>query len=87
MDKYNSYNYIAASGTTVCKADGPVVLRKIIVGETAAGTISVYTDTTSPVAVLKASIVEGDYEFNVVLRNGLSVVTAANSKITVVWSS
>ena len=80
--------YISSAATTrVTKA--PCVLERIIVGETAAGAISIYDDTDSTadcIGVLKASVAEGPYEFGAKLKNGCSVVTAAASKITVVVS-
>lgn len=87
MDKYNNYNYIATATTTQVKT-GSGVLRRIIVGETAAGAISIIDGTsgsTANIGTLKASIVEGDYEFNVAFSQGLRIVTAGASKITVVF--
>lgn len=88
MDK-NQYSYIS-SATTTQVATGPVTLKKIIVGETAAGSIKIIdgtSGTTTNVAELKASVVEGEYEFNVRLAAGLRIVTGAASKITVVYTT
>jgi hypothetical protein len=88
MDKYNKYTYIADAATTQV-ATGPAVLRKIIVGETAAGAISIIDNTTGSdvnVGVLKASIAEDSYEYNLACAKGIRIITAAASKITVVWS-
>lgn len=94
-DSYNS-TYIASAATTSilgattgqhCK------LIRIVVGETAAGAIRVYDAATGATASasnqkaeLKASIVEGTYDFNMTMAQGIQVVTIAGSKITVVWS-
>lgn len=83
----SSSTYIATATTTVVKT-GAGHLAHIVVGETAAGAITIYDNTAASgtiLAVLKASIVEGTYEFNVAFATGLTIVTAAVSKITVVW--
>lgn len=73
--------YIATATTTVI-GKGAQMLGSIILGETAAGTITVYNGT-SIIAVLKASIAEQTFEFNVACPKGLSIVTGAASKLTV----
>lgn len=87
MDKYNNYTYISSATTTQVKT-GSGVLRRIIVGETAAGAIQIIdgiSGTTTNLGELKASIAERTYEFNCIFRAGLRIVTGAASKITVVW--
>lgn len=89
MVEKNQYNYISTATTTQV-ATGPVTLKKIILGETAAGAISIIDGTsgsTANVGVLKASIGEGEYEFNVRLAAGLRIVTAGASKLTVVYTT
>lgn len=84
-DSPYTHQYIATGTTTVVKS-GTGVLKAITVGETAAGAITVYDNTSAAgtiIAVLKASVVEGTYEFNVACATGITVVTAAASKITV----
>lgn len=86
MTPSNGTYISTATGTTVKTGRG--VLKSIVLGETAAGAITVYdgTDTNGTVkAVLKASIVEGQYDFNIRFTTGLHVVTAGASKLTVVW--
>jgi hypothetical protein len=59
-----------------------------VLTETAAGTITIYDNTSAAgtvLAVLKASIVEGPYEFNINFNTGLTIVTAGASKLTAVW--
>jgi len=85
----DAYRYISTNTTTDIFS-GPGRLKKIIIGETAAGAITIYDEatggSTTVVGVLKASIAEGEYEFNVALGKGLQIVTAGASKITVVYS-
>ncbi len=80
--------YISTNTTTVVRT-GAAQLSRIILGETAAGTITIYDGVNTNgtvIAVLKASIAEGTYDFNDVrCVTGLTVVTAAASKLTVVY--
>lgn len=79
--------YISTATTTTVKS-GKGNLAKIIITETAAGTITVYDNTTASgtiLAVFKASVVEGSYEFNCRFGTGLTIVTGAASKVTVIW--
>lgn len=83
-----SYEYIGTATTTQVYT-GPGRLHRIVIGETAAGSIKVIdnvTGTTTNLAELKASIVEGSYEFNCKFALGLRIVTAGASKITVIYS-
>lgn len=85
MDRYA---YID-SATTTQVFTGQGQLKKIILGETAAGAISIIdgvSGSTVNLCTLKASIVEGEYEFNVAIANGLRIITAAASKLTVVYN-
>jgi hypothetical protein len=88
--KYSDYSktYIATASTTQIFT-GRGMLHAITIGETAAGAISVIDNTagsTVNVASLKTSIGEGTYRFDCSIANGLRIITAANSKITVAWS-
>lgn len=77
--------YISAIATTAIKASAGF-LHAITVGETAAGAITVYDNTIGAgtiIAVLKASIVEQTFIFDVNFTVGLTIVTAAASKISV----
>ena len=78
-----SFKYIATATTTAVKASGGT-LHRIVVGETAAGAITV-NDTNGTVAVLKASVAEGTYDFGLICVGKIEVVTAAASKLTVVY--
>jgi len=88
----DAYKYIATA-TTTDVFSGPGTLKAIILTETAAGAITVYDEetggTTNIAALLKASIVEGVYEFGdkgISLSQGLQIVTAGASKLTVVYN-
>lgn len=87
-DNYQ-YQYISTATTTNVDV-GQGQLVRIIVTETAAGTITVYDEvaggTTTIIGLLKASIVEGTYEFGVQYKSGIQIVTGAASKLTVVYS-
>lgn len=79
--------YISTATTTTVKS-GKGNLAKIVLTETAAGAITVYDNTAGSgtiIAAFKASVVEGSYEFNCKFSVGLTIVTAAASKLTVVW--
>jgi hypothetical protein len=78
------YNYIATATTTTVAEQGDGVLHSITIGETAAGTITV-TDDNGTIAVLKASIAEGTYLFDIAWNGSLTVVTSAASKLTVAY--
>jgi len=80
MDSFQP-TYIS-SATTTTIGTGPMILGTIVLGETAAGTITI-KDGATTIAVLKASIAEGTYTFNCAVMKGLSIVTAGASKLTV----
>ena len=76
--------YIATSATSVIFS-GRGTLQGVSVNTTAASIITLY-DGASPFAVLQASILPGGYQQNVVIGNGLTVVTAGSPNITVMWT-
>jgi hypothetical protein len=65
--------------------DSPGELRAIVVNTTAAGTISL-ADAGGVFAVLKASIAEGIYPFDVEIAGFLQVTLGAASDVTVIHS-
>lgn len=82
-------SYISAAATTQV-ATGPGFLHAIVVGETAAGAISIIdavSGSTVNIGQLKSSIAEGTYIFNCSFASGLRIITAAASKITVIYRS
>ena len=82
----NKSKYISSATTTTVGTQPTGTLSSITVGETAAGAITVTDQTGDVKAYLKASIVEGTYEFNSSYVGYLSVVTAAASKIIINWN-
>lgn len=79
--------YISSATTTTVKS-GSGYLRSITVGETAAGAITIYDNTAGSgtvIGVLKASIAERTYYFESSFATGLTIVTAAASKISVCY--
>lgn len=82
------YAYIATNTTTQVYT-GPCVLKSIIVNTAAAGSISVIDNTTGStvnVAILKASVAEGTYTYNLVMRKGIRIITAGATDITVTYT-
>lgn len=78
--------YISTATTTLC-ATGRGVLKRIVLGETAAGSITVYDNITATgtiLGVLKASIAEGTYECGFKFSTGCTIVTGAASKLSAV---
>ena len=78
-----------STATTTQVFTGPGTLHSIVVNTTAAGAIAVIdgiAGSTANVASLKASIVEGTYLYDCALANGLRIVTAGASDITVTWT-
>lgn len=87
MEYENRVAYISTATTTQVKT-GSGYLKAIVIGETAAGAISIIDNTagtTANIGVLKASIAEGTYEFNCPFVTGLRIVTAGASKISVIY--
>jgi hypothetical protein len=79
--------YISTATTTTVKS-GAGVLHTIVLTETAAGTITIYDNTAASgtvIGLLKASIVEGTYTFDRAFTTGLTIVTAAASKLTATY--
>ena len=80
-------SYISTATTTTVKT-GRGNFGGIVIGETAAGAITIYDNTAGSgtvIGVLKASIAEGTYTFDTSFTTGLTIVTAGASKITVLF--
>lgn len=73
-----------STATTTAVKDKTGVLHAITVNTTAAGTITV-NDASGAIAVLKASVAEGTYTYDVACQGKIEVVTAAASDITVAY--
>jgi hypothetical protein len=80
---YNS-QYISSATTTTVGTQPTGVLHSVVIGDTAAGAITI-SDSTGTKIVLKASIAEGTYLFDCAYSGYLSVVTDSASKLTVTW--
>jgi hypothetical protein len=68
---------------------GPCVLKNVILGTTAAGSITIIdgiTDGGTVVAILKSNIVENTYMYNIVMANGIRIITAAASNVCVTYA-
>ena len=72
-------------GADTIVAEGTGELRRVIIGTTAAGTITL-ADAGGTLGVLKASIVEQSYQFDCDFSGYLQVAIAAASGVTVVHS-
>lgn len=82
-----SFSNVSTATTTVVKS-GAGTLHSIVVNTTAAGAITVYDNTAASgtkIATLKASVVEGDFIYDLAFSTGLTIVTAAASDITVTY--
>lgn len=85
MSRTYKHTYISTATDTVVKS-GAGVLHTITIGETAAGAITVYDNTSATgtvIAVLKASIAEQTFTLDVAFNTGCTITTAAASKLTV----
>jgi hypothetical protein len=83
----NKKTYISTAATTQVHT-GQATLVAIVVGTTAAGTIGIIDNTsgtTVNVGLLASSVVEDTYMFMCSMTKGIRIVTAAASKITVVY--
>ena len=83
----NEYNHISTQTSTQV-ITGACTLVGISVNTTSAGAITIVdgmSGSTPAVAILKASIVEGYYPFNVSMGMGLRIVTAGASDVTVIF--
>lgn len=88
-DLRDNYKVAYINSATTTQVDtGLGSLIRIIVGTTSAGAISIIDDvagTTANIGTLVASIPVGSYEFGIAYANGLRIVTAGASLITVVF--
>ena len=77
------------TNTTTLVRSGPGFLYAVNVNTTAAGTITIYDGIDANgtvIAVLKTSVEEHSYIYEVAVSKGITVVTAASSDITVVYA-
>lgn len=90
MNLRDNYRVEYISTATTTQVDtGQGQLIAIVVGETAAGAISIIDNTsgsTVNIGSLKASIAEGTYWFLTNYSTGLRIITAGASKISVIYN-
>jgi len=85
-ERFSPLNITSATTTTVKSGAG--YLFSITVNTTAAGTITIYDNTTNSgtkIGTLKASVGEQTFFYCCSFTTGLTVVTAAASDITVTY--
>ena len=85
VEQRYDYRHIATAATTAVKAS-PGFLHSVTVNTTAAGAITIYDSLAASgdvIAILKASVVENTFIFDVNCDIGITIVTAAASDITV----
>lgn len=93
INNINSYFHISAAGTNqivpvTAGTAGRCTLVAVVVNSTSTGTITLVDNTTggTPViGILKASVAEGTYLYNITVSTGLRVGTTGASDITVVY--
>lgn len=77
---------VVGHDTAAVIAQGAGVIAKVIVNTTAAATITI-ADSTGTLAVLKASIAEGAYEYDLPWSGYLAVTVAGASDVTITHTS
>lgn len=88
---FNNQEYIPthlSAGTTAQIFSGKGVLQIIVVNNTVGTAFGAYDGiavTTTPIAILKASVAEDSYEYHATVSRGLYVTYAAGD-YTVLWS-
>jgi len=84
METY-TFEHMQAAGTFIIKTDNGF-LHSITVNTTAAGAITVYDSATATgkvLAILKSNVDEGTFTYDCQFINGLTIVLAAASDVTV----
>jgi len=76
--------FISSATTTTIGTQPNGVFHSIVIGETSAGAITI-ADKVGTIAVLKASIAEGEYKFDCAYTGYLTITTAGATKCTVLW--
>lgn len=88
---YNNREYKPThitTSTTTQVFSGKGILHSIVVNSTTGTAINVYDAVsagTGTVAVLKSSVVEGVYEYDASIANGLYITSGAAGDYTVMW--
>lgn len=88
VEEQFSYTHSAGSATVVIK-NAAGFLHCVTVNTTAASIITLFdnpsTGAGTTIAILKASIAENSYFYDIKFTNGLTIVLAGASDITVSW--
>lgn len=82
----NSYSYFGSGQTIRTLKTGTAVLKSITVTGGTTGIIAVYDGTSqtgTPAASFTTTNTPNTYQFNIVLTEGLTVVTSAATQLTV----
>lgn len=82
----NQFKYIDGAATTICKY-GAGTLKRIAVTDTS-GDITVYDNTAASgtiITVIDPSKTSGTIEYNAPFNNGLTIVTTASTKATIIY--
>jgi hypothetical protein len=79
---------IASAGTYVVKS-GPGILHSIVINTTAASAITVYDNTSAAdpkiATIANSPVIGSTFAYDVAFANGLTIVTAGASNITVAY--
>ncbi|MBT9164956.1 MAG: hypothetical protein DDT23_00967 [candidate division WS2 bacterium] len=78
-------NINTASSTDIVRTSQGI-LHSVVVNTTAAGTITI-SDANGIIAILRASVAEGTYLYDVAFVGFLRVVTTAASNLTVAYKA
>lgn len=86
---YSRWDHVVNSKTISTKSGEPFVLMTVVVNTTSASAITLYDagDNNRVIASLKASVIEGDYNYNLPLKGGLKIDNPGGSDLTVVFSN
>lgn len=82
------YTHISTNTTTLVTT-GRGTLHTIVLNTTSAGAITIYDGVSAGgavIAILKASVAEQTFIYDVVFSAGLCIVTAGASDLTVSWT-
>lgn len=83
-----SYAYIATAGTNTVKTGSGNLVRLVVEGGTA-GTIIIYDNTAASgtiMASFDSTNALATYTFDIPYSTGLTIITSANTKLTLVYS-
>lgn len=86
--EYNGTHITTNTDTVVFTGKG--ILQAVTVNTAAAGAVTiadgVSASTGTTKAILKSSVAEGTYWYNMTMASGLVITTAASTDLTVTWT-